>query len=760
MNATLSRPLGRRDFLKISGVASGGLVLGLYLKSADPLAAGEIAKPVAGVEFKPNAFITISPNNVVTLVSKQPEIGQGVKTSLPMVIAEQLDVNWKDVVVVQGDLNQAAYGGQSAGGSNSTPGNYDNFLRLGATARAMLVEAAAQTWGVPAAECTTGDTAVHHAASKRSLKYGDLAAKAATVSVPAADAVKLKDPKDYKLLGTRVSGVDNPKIVTGKPLFGIDTKLPGMLYAVYEKCPVFGGKVVSANVDQIKTLPGVKDAFVIEGTTNLAGLSPGVAIVAESTWQAFSARKQLRVTWDEGKFANDSWDGFAAKAKELAAGQGTQMLKDGDVDTALAGAAKTVTAEYSYPFISHLSIEPQNCTAHFKDGKMEVWAPSQNPGSGVQLITQALGIPATDVTVHMIRAGGGFGRRLTSDFIVEAAAIAHKVPAPVKLTWSREDDLRHDHYRPGGFHFLKGGLDANGKLVAWKNHAVTFGRMGAGRGGGAPALQPGSGGSANAGDFPLRFVPNSLLEQSIIECNIPMGPWRAPGSCVFGFVQHSFLDELAHAAGRDQLEFRLELLSQTRTPDAAAAAGRGGRGGGPGGGGFSAERMMGVVKLVAEKAGWNPKKFPKGKGQGIGFYFSHAGYVAQIAEVTVSKAGEVKVDRFVAACDVGAQIVNLSGAENQVEGSIVDGIGAAMYQELNIERGRIVQSNLDEYPMIRIPEAPAKIEVHFLKTNNRTTGLGEPPIPPVAPALANAIFAATGKRLRSFPFSRADLRWS
>jgi isoquinoline 1-oxidoreductase beta subunit len=279
--------------------------------------------------------------------------------------------------------------------------------------------------------------------------------------------------------------------------------------------------------------------------------------------------------------------------------------------------------------------------------------------------------------------------------------------------------------------------------------------MGAGRGGGAPALQTGSGGSANANDFPLRFVPNSLLEQSVIECNLPMGPWRAPGSCAFGFVMQGFLDELAHAAGRDPLEFRLELLSQTRTPDAPNAGGRG-----PGGAGFNAERMLGVVKLVAEKAGWNPKKFPKGKGQGIGFYFSHAGYIAHVAEVTVSKAGEVKVDRFVAACDVGAQIVNLSGAENQVEGCIVDGIGAAMYQELNIERGRIVQSNLDEYPMIRMPDAPTKIEVHFLKTNNRTTGLGEPPIPPVAPALANAIFAATGKRLRSFPFSRADLRWS
>lgn len=740
--STFSHSIARRDFLKFSGLASGGLVLGFYLRPFDSALAADVVKPVAGAEFKPNAFIRIAPDGVVTLVSKQPEIGQGVKTSLPMVIAEQLDVNWKDVVVVQGDFDTAAYGGQSAGGSNSTPNNYDNFLKLGATARTMLVEAAAQTWGVPATECSAADTAVHHAASKRSLKYGELVAKASTLPVPDAASVKLKDPKDYKLLGTRVTGVDNKKIVSGQALFGLDTKLPGMLYAVYEKCPVFGGKVVSANTDQIKTLPGVRDAFIIEGTANLAGLAPGVAIVAESTWQAFSARKQLRVVWDEGKFANDSWQGFVNKAKELSTQAGTQVHKDGDADAALASAAKVLTAEYSYPFISHLSIEPQNCTAHFKDGKMEVWAPTQNAATGANLIAQVLEVPPANITLHMIRAGGGFGRRLTNDFVVEAAAIAKRVPAPVKLTWTREDDLRHDHYRAGGFHFLKGGIDASGKIVGWKNHFVTFGTMQPGRGTAPAGIRPGSGGSLDANQFPSRFLDNSTTEQSVIECNIPMGPWRAPGNNVFSFVMQSFIDELAHAAGRDPLEVRLELLSQKKSGD------------------YNAERMLGVVKMVAEKAGWNPKKFPKGKGQGIAFHFSHRGFVAQVAEVTVSNAGEVKVDRFVCVCDVGAQIVNLSGAENQVEGSIVDGIGAAMYQELDIERGRVVQANLDAYPMIRIPDAPAKIEVHFLKTNNPTTGLGEPPIPPVAPALANAIFAATGKRVRQFPISRTDLRWS
>ena len=555
----------------------------------------------------------------------------------------------------------------------------------------------------------------------------------------------MKDPKDFKLLGTRISGIDNPKIVTGKPLFGIDTKLPGMLYAVYEKCPVFGGKVVSANLDVIKGLPGVKDAFIVEGAPlPLNGLLPGVAIVAESTWQAFSARKQLKVVWDEGKYANDSWDAFSVKAAELGkqATGTTTVYKEGDTSAGFTGATKTIEAAYSYPFISHASIEPQNCTAAFKDGAFEIWAPSQNPAAGQGAIVSLFGVPKEKVTVHLTRSGGGFGRRLSYDYMIESAAIAHKINgAPVKLTWSREDDLRHDHFRPGGFHFLKGGLDANGKVVAWQNHFVTFGTMSPGRGPDtAMALRPIH--ALDADQFPAKFLPNYRADQSVMECNIPSGPWRAPNNNVFSFVMQSFIDELAHAAGRDPLEFRLELLSQKLS------------------GNYDAKRMTGVLKLVAEKAGWNPKKFPRGQGQGISFHFSHSGYIAQVAEVTVAKDGTVKVDRFVCAADVGAQIVNLSGAENQVEGCIVDGIGVAMFQELNIERGRIVQGNFNDYPMIRMPDAPTKIEVHFLKTDNPTTGLGEPPIPPVAPALCNAIFAATGKRVRQFPLSRANLRWT
>ena len=739
----------RRDFLQRSVLGSGGLLLGSYLDTAT--AAETIAKPSGAAPlggFKPNAFISISSQGVVTLISKQPEIGQGIKTSLPMVIAEELEVNWKDVRIVQGDLDPI-YGGQSAGGSTSTPNNYNNFLRLGATARTMLVQAAAQTWKVPIGECLAANSAVHHQVSGRRLSYAELAASAATLPLPNPESVKLKDPRDYKLLGTRIGGVDNLAIVTGKPLFGIDVRLPGMLYAVFEKCPAFGGKVLSANLEAIKALPGVRDAFVIAGTSQLTGLMPGVAIVADSTWAAFSARRQLKVTWDEGAVVEQSWDGFAAQALKLSKQPGTvQLRKDGDPLAAFARASKTVQASYSYPFISHASIEPQNCTAWFHDGALELWAPTQNPAAGQNLVANTLGLPKEKITLHMTRSGGGFGRRLSADYIVEAAAIAQRVAAPVKLTWSREDDLRHDHYRAGGFHFLRGALDGQGKLTAWHNHFVTFANRVTRDG--ASVLQPGSGASLSGDEFPGRWVANCLLEQTPIECGIPMGPWRAPGSNVFAWVFHSFIDELAHAGGRDPLEFRLELLGQQ---DLVAGSGERAL---P----YNVGRMRRVLTEAAQRADWGRKKLPRGQGQGIAFHFSHRGYIAEVAEVTVSKAGVLRVDRVVVASDIGSQIVNLSGAENQVQGSVIDALGTLMFAELDIQRGRIVQRNFNDYTLIGMSDAPPRIEVHFVKSNEPVTGLGEPAFPPLAPAVCNAIFAATGKRVRQMPLSRSDLSWN
>lgn len=740
----------RRDFLRTSAVASGGLVLGFYFNVASGAGHG-VAKPgqvAESGEFRPNAFIRIAPSGKVTLISKQPEIGQGIKTSLPMIIAEELEVDWRDVEIVQGDLDPI-YGSQSAGGSRSTPTNYEEFHKLGATARTLLIQAAALTWKLPADDLLAQDSAVHHPASGRKLDYGQLAAIAAKLPVSPADQVRLKNPLDFKLLGTRIGGVDNPGIVTGKPLFGIDVDLPGLLYATYVKSPAFAGKVVSANLDDIKKLPGVRDAFVIEGTANLKGLLPGVAIIADSTWAAFSARKQLKVVWDEGKVAEQSWAGFANRAEALFRQPGGEVLRnDGDVETALAGAAKTVEASYRYPFISHASIEPQNATAWFKDGGIEIWAPTQNPEAGQKIVTEVLGIPKEKITLHIARSGGGFGRRLIPDYIIEAAAIAQRVKGPVKLTWTREDDLQHDQYRAGGFHYLRGGVDGSGKLTAWHNHFVTFSHPVFKDG--KATLELGSGANLSGDEFPGRWVQNCRIEQTPLESGIPMGPWRAPRSNVLAWVFHSFIDELAHAAGRDPLAFRLEILG-----DKGFLPGTGEQGI-P----YDVNRMKHVLQHVAEKAEWGKKTFPRGQGQGIAFHFSHRGYIAQVAEVTVSKDGKLKVDRVVVSTDIGAQIVNLSGAENQVQGSVVDGLGALMFQALNIEKGRIVESNFGDYPMIRIADAPTRIDVHFLKTDFPVTGLGEPALPPLAPAVCNAIFAATGKRVRELPLSRTDLSWS
>jgi isoquinoline 1-oxidoreductase beta subunit len=514
---------------------------------------------------------------------------------------------------------------------------------------------------------------------------------------------------------------------------------------------VFGGKPASFNAAEIKAMPGVQDAFIVDGTSNLNGLRPGVAIVANSTWAAFRARKQLKVEWDEGVGAGHSWAGFTAQAQAASKQPGATVLrKDGEPAAALAGAAKTVEAAYTYPFISHASMEPQNCTAWVKrpEGTVELWAPTQNPGAGQALVASTFGIPREKISLHLMRSGGGFGRRLSSDFIVEAVAIAGKVTGPVKLTWMREDDLQHDQFRAGGFHFLRGGVDAQGKLVAWHNHFVTFANRV--ERDGQSVLQPGSGASLSGDEFPGRWLPNCLLEQTALECRIPMGPWRAPGSNVFAWVFHSFIDELAHAAGRDPFEFRMELLG-----DKDMMPGTGERGV-P----YDVARMKNVLREVAAKSGWGRRKFARGQGAGIAFHFSHRGYIAEVAEVTVSREGKLSVDRIVVVTDIGAQIVNLSGAENQVQGSVIDGLSTLMYPSLNIEKGRIAQSNFHDYPLLRMPDTPTKIETHFLKTDYPVTGLGEPVFPPLAPAVCNAIFAATGKRVRELPLSKTDLSWS
>jgi isoquinoline 1-oxidoreductase beta subunit len=738
MSAAPEIQVDRRSFLKLAALAGGGLILGHYTRAAG---GPDIAEPDVGKVdglFIPNAFIRIAPDGAVTVYSARPEVGQGIRTSLPMVVAEELGADWRSVSVASAPLDPA-FGPQSAGGSTSTPTSYMQMRRMGAAARTMLVEAAAQTWGVPADECVAADGAVRHAPSGRILKFGDLVAKASTLAVPDEQTVRLKDPKDFTLLGSRVGGVDNAKVVTGQPLFGIDQKRPGMAFAVYEKAPVWGARPLGANLDHVKSLPGVRDAFIIDRTVpegRLTGLVPGVAIVADSTWAAFSARRELKVQWEDGRFSTSSWEDFTRQAQELsraAPGGPTvaETRRDGDVDQAFAAAAHVLEASYSYPFISHANLEPQNCLAHVQGDRAEVWAPTQNPDSARKLAAQVLGCAPENIRVNITRIGGGFGRRLDSDPVGEAIAISQKAGVPIKLTWDRTDDLQHDHFRPGGFHFLKGAVDAKGALTAWRSHHVSFGS------------------NLNPDDFPARFVPNYLLLNSKLENGVPQGPWRAPGSCTYAWMICSFLDELAHAAGRDPVEFNLAVLGDK---DVLPGTGKGGR---P----YNAARMRNVVRQVAEKSGWG-KPMPRGRGMGLGYYFSHQGYIAEVAEVTVTGKGALSVDRVVAAVDVGSQIVNLSGAENQVQGSIIDGLSAAWRQELDIRQGRVVQSNFHEYPMLRIPDAPRAIEIHFVKTDYPPTGLGEPALPPLAPAVCNAVFAATGKRVRQLPISRTDLSWS
>jgi len=706
----------RRSFLQVVALVGGGIMFSSLVASAD----AEGAERLEGDPFVPNAFIRITTDGKITIIAKNPEEGQGVLQSLPMIICEELDAEWSQVTIEQADSDESRYGRQFAGGSMSTPMNYDNHRRLGAAARAMLVAAAARTWNVPESELTTSKASVSHNPSGRRLGYGALATTAATMPVPDLAKVTLKDPATFRLLGKRIPGLDNRKIVTGKKLFGIDVVVPGMLHAVFEKCPVFGGKVVSANLDAVSKLRGVKHVFVVDGVgTALDGLMPGVAVVADSWYNAKTARAQLRVQWDEGATAQQGSAWFAERAKELSQKAADRIgRKDGDVDAAFAGAAKVVEAAYFYPFISHATLEPQNCTAHFKNGKLEIWAPTQMPQPGRDLVSKTMGIAGSDITIHLTRIGGGFGRRLKNDYMVEAAWISRVVNAPVKLLWTREDDMRHDHYRQAGFHYLKGGVDARGKVVAWRNHVILEG--------------------VRAGEWPARYVPNYSLELSSLPHGIPTGALRAPGSNGIAFVIQSFVDELAHAAGKDPLQFRLDLL----TPAVPAAAQDN----------FNPDRARGVLELVRDKSAWGGKPMPKGRGLGVAFHFSHLGYFAEVVDASVDARGVVTVHKVWVAADVGSQITNLSGAENQCQGACIDGVSAALGQEITIDNGRAVQGNFDRYPLLRMSRS-FPVEVHFRTTENSPTGMGEPALPPVIPALCNAIFVATGKRIRSLPIA-------
>ena len=726
--------LSRRTLLKAGALAGGGLMLTATMPMVARAAAG--AAPALA---ELNAYVSIAPDNVVTIVGKNPEIGQGIKTMLPMLIADEMDAEWEQVRITQADFDPQKYPFQFAGGSFATPMQWLPMRQVGAAARQMLVAAAAQRWGVPAASLNTGKGKVLDATG-RSLTYGELASAAAGMVVPDPANVTLKDPKDFTIIGRSIAGIDSPRIVRGEPIFGVDTQLPGMKYAAFERAPTFGARFVSADLDAARAVPGVEDVIVMQGGDNPELLIDGVAVIASNWWIANQARKKLNVRWDNGEWGGHSSAGYAARAAELLAGSPqTELGKSGDVATAFASAAKVLEADYAYPFLAHVPMEPMNTTALVhEDGKVELWAPTQNPGAGAQGIATQLGVTPDKIAIHITRMGGGFGRRLVNDFMVQAAAIAARKPGtPIQLIWSREDDIRSDFYRPAGWHKMRAALDADGKLVGMDNHFVTFTHNG------RVTLET----SMTPDEFPLPFVDNRRLGQSTIETRVPTGALRAPRSNALSFVYQSFLDEIAQAQGRDLPALLLDLLGDREQFPEQSVFGMTQPG-------FNPARAKAVIEKAVAMSSFRGAS-PDGRAKGFGFYYSHFGYFAEVVEASLGNRNAIEVHNVWVAGDVGSHIINPFGALNQVEGSVIDGLGQAIALAVEIENGGAKPGNFHEYQLPRMPATP-RIEVEFVKSDAAPTGMGEPALPPVIPALTNALFKLTGKRVRKLPIDTSQ----
>ena len=702
----------RRHFLQVAGAA--GLMIAFRIPDRRGV-----------VPFAPNAWLQIGTDDVVTLTIDKSEMGEGNHTALAMLIAEELDADWTKVKIGAVPDNPAGWSRRmSTGGSTSVRTSWDILRKAGATARTMLVSAAAQTWGVEAAACSTQNGAVTHASHR--LTYGALAQKAASLPVP--ENPPLKDPKDFRLLGKPTHRLDTPSKVNGTAQFGIDVRVPGMLVASIERASVFGGKVKTFDATRAKALPGVRHVVQIDGTpwTGTRGAwgvgnESGVAVIADTYWQAVQARQALQITWDEGP--NAALGDIAGKLGALAGGAGVTAKTVGDAAAALTGAAKKIDAVYEVPFLHHATMEPMNCTAHVRADGCDVWAPTQNQTRAQEVAAEAAGLPKEKVRIHTTLLGGGFGRRLESDFVAEAVRLSKAAGVPVKVIWSREDDTRHGFYRPATYNRLAAGLDAQNKPIAWTHHIVAppillkFGPL---QNGIDATLIDG------AADVPYAF-PNVLVDQVAADLSgIPLGFWRSVGASQNAFVVECFMDEVAAAAGRDPYELRRELLQ-------------------------AKPRHLRTLELAATKAGWGTP-LPAGHGRGIAIAEWEPTVCAEVAEVSVAPDGTVRVHRVVCAVDCGP-VVNPDTLEAQMQGGVVFGLSAAMYGEITIENGRVKQGNFNDYPVLRMPEMPV-VEVHIVPSTDALGGIGEPSVPPTAPAVCNAIFAATGKRIRRLPIGK------
>ena len=719
----------RRDFLKIS--------LGLALSSTGSISMMSLASAEASGTL--NAYVNINVDGSVTIYGPNPEVGQGVNTSLPMIVAEELDANWEDVQCEPAPVQQQ-YGMQFAGGSLSIPMRWDEMRKMGATAREMLCRAAASLWNVPRDELTTADSMVRHGASGKSAHYKDLVAAASLIAVPDEADVRLKAPAEYRLLGKRISNASAEGIATGKPIFGIDAKVDGMVYASFVKCPSIGGVAKSANVETIKTLPGIVDAFILDGTPgpisfdirSSNAIQSGVAIVGKDTWSTFKAREKLKVDWDLSAASQDDSDAIETEAlAALAAGKvQAEIERAGDVESAFANAAMTADATYSTDFVSHAQLEPQGVLVSAATSAVEVWTSSQTPVFITSNLAKLLDVSPSNITIHQRRGGGGFGRRLANEYVYEAALISRRVGAPVKLQWKREDDMAFDYFRAPTYYRLQGALSNEGQLTGWKNLV-------------ASASVDGKTANYGAGyrpyDFPGKVIPNVAVEQSFVKSKTPTGAWRAPISNVYAFAEQSFIAELAHTAGQDHRDFLLNAIGDKgwiKEGDMAS---------------LNTARARATIEAVTKAAGWG-RKLPEGHGLGLAFFLSHSGHIAEVAEVSVDGKKITVHDVWVAA-DVG-QVVNLSGLENQLQGSVVDGLSAMAAQRISIKNGAVVQSNYDSYPLLRMPQSP-RVHVDVLNSGYRPTGAGEPALPPLAPAVCNAVFNACGERIRALPISKA-----